>query len=60
MDRLPADIRRREKVFDWLAIVCSIIGSAGLILCSIVSINPAHTLKSTQKTMEGRAYQGVN
>ncbi|RSH92713.1 hypothetical protein EHS25_008159 [Saitozyma podzolica] len=34
VDRLPTDLRVREKVFDWLAIVFCIIGSAGLILCS--------------------------
>lgn len=37
VDRLPTDIRKRERVFDWVAIGCAIIGSAGLILCSIVS-----------------------
>lgn len=37
VDRLPTDVRRREKVFDWIAIVFTIIGSAGLILLSIVS-----------------------
>lgn len=35
IDRLPTDLRRREKIFDWVAIVFGIIGAAGLILCSI-------------------------
>ncbi|EIW72868.1 hypothetical protein TREMEDRAFT_25124 [Tremella mesenterica DSM 1558] len=34
-DRLPTDLRTREKVFDWLAIVFCIFGSAGLILLSV-------------------------
>jgi hypothetical protein len=54
VDRLPTDLRRREKVFgafgaawngvltgvDWLAIFFCIVGSAGLILLSIVSCLP--------------------
>lgn len=39
VDRLPTDIRKREKIFDWVAIFFCIVGSAGLILCSIVSNN---------------------
>ncbi|WRT65918.1 uncharacterized protein IL334_002869 [Kwoniella shivajii] len=34
VDRLPTDLRKREKVYDWLAIVFCIIGSAGLVLLS--------------------------
>ncbi|WWC60534.1 uncharacterized protein I303_103108 [Kwoniella dejecticola CBS 10117] len=34
VDRLPTDLRKREKIFDWLAIVFCIIGSAGLVLLS--------------------------
>lgn len=37
VDRLPSDMRRREQVFDWLAIAFCCMGSAGLILLSIVS-----------------------
>lgn len=35
IDRLPTDVRRREKIFDWIAIIFTIIGSCGLILLSI-------------------------
>lgn len=35
VDRLPTDLRTREKVFDWLAIIFCIIGSAGLVLLSV-------------------------
>jgi len=35
IDRIPTDLRKREKVFDWMAIVFAIIGSLGLIFCSI-------------------------
>ncbi|WVQ85367.1 hypothetical protein IAT38_007532 [Cryptococcus sp. DSM 104549] len=34
IDRLPTDLRRREHVFDWLAIFFGIVGSCGLILLS--------------------------
>ncbi|OCF32767.1 hypothetical protein I317_03728 [Kwoniella heveanensis CBS 569] len=34
VDRLPTDLRRREKVFDWLAIFFCVVGSAGLVLLS--------------------------
>ncbi|WWC68425.1 uncharacterized protein I206_102352 [Kwoniella pini CBS 10737] len=34
VDRLPTDLRKREKIFDWLAIFFCIIGSAGLVLLS--------------------------
>ncbi len=37
IDRLPSDVRRREQVYDWLAIFFACVGSAGLILLSIVS-----------------------
>ncbi|KAK1927747.1 Frag1/DRAM/Sfk1 family-domain-containing protein [Papiliotrema laurentii] len=35
IDRLPVDLRIREKIFDWLAICFGIIGSAALILLSV-------------------------
>ncbi|ORY24888.1 Frag1/DRAM/Sfk1 family-domain-containing protein [Naematelia encephala] len=35
VDRLPVDLRLREKVFDWMAIVFGIIGSAALVLLSV-------------------------
>ncbi|WVR05624.1 hypothetical protein IAU60_002646 [Kwoniella sp. DSM 27419] len=35
VDRLPTDLRKREKVYDWLAIFFCIIGSAGLVLLGI-------------------------
>ncbi|KAI5449312.1 hypothetical protein NCC49_004814 [Naganishia albida] len=35
VDRLPSDVRRREQIFDWLAIFFCCVGSAGLILLSI-------------------------
>lgn len=35
VDRLPVDLRTREKIFDWLAIFFGVVGSAGLILLSI-------------------------
>jgi hypothetical protein len=38
VDRLPSDVRRREQIFDWVAIFFTIVGSAGLILLSIVSL----------------------
>lgn len=34
VDRLPTDLRKREKVYDWIAIFFCIVGSAGLILLS--------------------------
>ncbi|KAK4685722.1 hypothetical protein P7C73_g4420, partial [Tremellales sp. Uapishka_1] len=34
VDRLPSDMRKREHIFDWLAIFFGIVGSAGLILLS--------------------------
>ncbi|WWC88108.1 uncharacterized protein L201_003012 [Kwoniella dendrophila CBS 6074] len=34
IDRLPTDLRKRETIFDWLAIIFCIIGSAGLVLLS--------------------------
>lgn len=38
MDRLPEDVRKREKWFDWLAVLCAIIGAVGLILLGVVGI----------------------
>ncbi|KAJ9101253.1 hypothetical protein QFC21_003472 [Naganishia friedmannii] len=35
VDRLPSDVRRREQILDWLAILFTCIGSAGLCLLSI-------------------------
>ncbi|GHJ88178.1 hypothetical protein NliqN6_4580 [Naganishia liquefaciens] len=35
VDRLPSDVRRREQIFDWIAIFFTCVGSAGLILLSI-------------------------
>jgi len=35
IDRLPTDLRKREKVFDWLAIFFGCIGALGLIFLSI-------------------------
>ncbi|KAL7423744.1 hypothetical protein Q5752_001326 [Cryptotrichosporon argae] len=35
IDRLPTDIRVREKVFDWIAIAFAVVGSAALILLSV-------------------------
>lgn len=43
IDRLPTDLRKREKIFDWVAIFFCIVGSAGLILCSIVSHPSKHS-----------------
>ncbi|KAK8865681.1 hypothetical protein IAR55_000826 [Kwoniella newhampshirensis] len=34
VDRLPTDLRTREKIFDWLAIFFGCVGAAGLILLS--------------------------
>ncbi|KGB77747.1 hypothetical protein I307_03621 [Cryptococcus deuterogattii 99/473] len=34
VDRLPTNIRRRELIFDWLAIFWCVVGSVGLILLS--------------------------
>ncbi|WVQ65159.1 uncharacterized protein L199_003332 [Kwoniella botswanensis] len=34
VDRLPTDLRKREVIFDWLAIIFCVIGSAGLVLLS--------------------------
>ena len=58
VDRLPTDIRKREKIFDWVSILFCIIGSAGLILCSIVSLNletaDNSLMPSTTPTSTGR------
>ncbi|ORX35398.1 Frag1/DRAM/Sfk1 family-domain-containing protein [Kockovaella imperatae] len=35
VDRLPADKRKRERVFDWMAIVFGAIGALGLVFLSI-------------------------
>lgn len=37
MDRLPEDVRRREKVYDWLAIFFGTVGGIALILLGVVS-----------------------
>ena len=38
MDRLPEDVRKREKVYDWLAIFFGTIGGIALILLGVVSL----------------------
>ncbi|KAL1407847.1 hypothetical protein Q8F55_007283 [Vanrija albida] len=35
VDRLPTDIRRREKILNWLAIICAAISAVALILLAI-------------------------
>ncbi|WOO78295.1 Protein sfk1 [Vanrija pseudolonga] len=35
VDRLPTDIRKREKILNWLAILCATIGGIALILLAI-------------------------
>jgi len=35
VDRIPTDVRKREWLYDWLAIIFAIIGCAGLLLLSI-------------------------
>jgi hypothetical protein len=37
MDRLPEDIRRREQVYDWLAIFFGTCGGIALIMLGVVS-----------------------
>jgi hypothetical protein len=37
IDRIPTDVRKREWVYDWLAIVFAAVGCAGLLLLSVVS-----------------------
>ncbi|WWD18139.1 hypothetical protein CI109_102588 [Kwoniella shandongensis] len=37
VDRLPTDLRKREKIFDWLAIFFGMAGAAGLILLSAMN-----------------------
>jgi hypothetical protein len=37
IDRLPEDVRRRERIFDWLAIFFGTLGGIGLILLGAVS-----------------------
>jgi hypothetical protein len=58
VDRLPVDLRKREKIFDWVAIACAIIGSLGLIFCSIVSRRfdsaDRSLTRSTTPTFTGR------
>lgn len=51
VDRLPSDVRRREQIFDWLAIFFCCVGSAGLILLSIVS-----TLSGREMTLTDCRY----
>lgn len=35
VDRLPVDVRRREQIFDWIAIVFGTLGAIGLILLGV-------------------------
>jgi hypothetical protein len=37
MDRLPEDVRRREQILDWFAILFGTIGGIALILLGVVS-----------------------
>jgi hypothetical protein len=36
MDRLPEDVRKRERVLDWLAIFFGTIGGIALIMLGVV------------------------
>ncbi len=35
VDRIPGDHRKREKIFDWLAVFFCVVGAAGLILLGV-------------------------